>query len=163
MHIFADELISLDKAVGGVLADIAEQLRKFGIRLHVISSTAGSPGAIRIVAAEWHDKVNPVLMAELPRCHYCTTVMVGGQQIKPHAPGGHAGQARAGSGWSGPPLRRSAPGIAVDRAAPQERGPAAEIRFGAQPGLTFRVRISPAQGGLRALSGKIRKDRALLS
>ena len=105
VHIFADELISLDKAVGGVLADIAEQLRKFGIRLHVmtqllqrvgqttrdsllqnasaISSTAGSQGAIRIVAAEWHDKVDPVLMAELPRYHYYASMMVDGQQVGP--------------------------------------------------------------------------------
>ncbi|MFJ5120925.1 ATP/GTP-binding protein [Kitasatospora sp. NPDC088548] len=105
VHIFADELISLDKAVGGVLADIAEQLRKFGIRLHVmtqllqrlsqttrdsllqnasaLSSTAGSQGAIRIVADEWHGKVDPVLMAELPRYHYYATMTVGGQQVGP--------------------------------------------------------------------------------
>ncbi len=104
-HMFADELISLDKATGGVLASISEQLGKFGIRLHAmsqllqrvsqntrdallqnasaLSSTAGSASAIQLVAAEWHGKVDAAKIASLPKYHYYATMTSGGRIVGP--------------------------------------------------------------------------------
>ncbi|MFF4699914.1 ATP/GTP-binding protein [Streptomyces chattanoogensis] len=104
-HAFVDELISIDSASSGVLAQVSEELRKFGVRLHamtqllqrvsvstreslmqnasVLSSTAGSVDAVGIVAKEWGGAVDPAEIADLPRFHHYITVTCGGQRIGP--------------------------------------------------------------------------------
>ncbi|MFJ5926591.1 ATP/GTP-binding protein [Kitasatospora sp. NPDC092948] len=104
-HLFVDELISFDKATGGVIASFTEQLAKFGLRVHMmtqllqrvsqstrdsvlqnasaLSSTAGSSSAVRLVAAEWHDRVDPDRIATLPKFHYFASMTAGGVQYGP--------------------------------------------------------------------------------
>lgn len=105
MHIFGDELISLDGVAGESMASIAEQLRKFGGRLHVmtqllgrvsattresimqnssvVSTTGGSVAAVRAVAEEWHGAVSAARIAELPRFHAYVQVTNGGNRVGP--------------------------------------------------------------------------------
>ncbi|MFJ1757640.1 ATP/GTP-binding protein [Kitasatospora sp. NPDC088134] len=104
-HLFVDELISFDKATGGVIASFTEQLAKFGLRVHLmtqllqrvsqstrdsvlqnasaLSSTAGSSSAVRLVAAEWHDRVDPSRIATLPKFRYYASMTAGGVQHGP--------------------------------------------------------------------------------
>ena len=104
-HLFVDELISFDKATGGVIASFTEQLAKFGLRVHMmtqllqrvsqdtrdsvlqnasaLSSTAGSTQAVRLVAAEWHDRVDTVRIATLPKYWYFASMTAGGVQYGP--------------------------------------------------------------------------------
>ncbi|MFD9685235.1 ATP/GTP-binding protein [Kitasatospora sp. NPDC059146] len=105
MHVFGDELISLDGVAGESMASIAEQLRKFGGRLHVmtqllgrvsattresivqnssvVSTTGGSVAAVRPVAEEWHGAVSAARIAELPRFHSYVQVTNGGNRVGP--------------------------------------------------------------------------------
>ncbi|WP_146051011.1 ATP/GTP-binding protein [Streptomyces noursei] len=104
-HAFADELISIDGASSSILAQVSEELRKFGIRLHgmtqllqrvsattresmmtnasVISSTAGSIEAVAIVAKEWGGSPDPAEIADLPRYHHYITLTVDGHRVGP--------------------------------------------------------------------------------
>ncbi|WP_052390972.1 hypothetical protein [Streptomyces sp. NRRL B-24484] len=104
-HLFVDELISFDKATGGVIASFTEQLAKFGLRVHMmtqllqrvsqstrdsvlqnasaLSSTAGSTQAVRLVAAEWHDRVDTARIATLPKYSYYASMTAGGAQYGP--------------------------------------------------------------------------------
>ncbi|WP_326695697.1 ATP/GTP-binding protein [Streptomyces sp. NBC_01766] len=105
-HVIADEMISLDDASGsGVFASIAEELRKFGGRLHiltqlpqrisattrqsivqnasVISSTAGSLSSVSLVADEWDQAVSAADIAQLPRFHHYMSLTSGGRRIGP--------------------------------------------------------------------------------
>jgi len=104
-HTFVDELISIDNASSGTLASISEELRKFGIRLHVmtqllqrvspatresliqnasvLSSTAGASDAVTLVAKEWGGAVDPAEIAELPRFHHYITLTSRGRRLGP--------------------------------------------------------------------------------
>jgi len=104
-HAFVDELISIDSSSSSVIAQVSEELRKFGIRLHAmtqllqrvssatreslmqnasaISSTAGSVDAVSIVAKEWGGVVDPAEVADLPRFHHYATFTAGGRRIGP--------------------------------------------------------------------------------
>ena len=105
-HIFMDELISLDQAgTGSTIADITEQLRKFGIRLHVLaqllerissgtrasllqnasalSTTAGSTDSVGAVTEQWHSAITVREVAELPRYHHALSFTAGGKQRGP--------------------------------------------------------------------------------
>jgi hypothetical protein len=104
-RLYLDELISLDGAASGSLAEITEQLRKFGIRMHgmtqllhrispatrtallqnasSLSTTAGSVEAIRHITDEWNGQVNPADAAELPRYHHWATFTVDGNRVGP--------------------------------------------------------------------------------
>lgn len=104
-RVYLDELITLDGAAATSLAEITEQLGKFGVRLHgmtqllhrlsgpvraaliqnasTLSTTAGSIDAIRPITAEWGDRVDPGEVAELDRfCHWASFT-VGGRRIGP--------------------------------------------------------------------------------
>ncbi|MEY9842776.1 hypothetical protein ABH941_008066 [Streptacidiphilus sp. EB103A] len=103
--VWLDELITLDGAASATIAAIAEELRKFGIRLHamtqllqrvqqttrdsliqnasILSSTAGSAAAIKIITDEWHGAVDPALVAELPRFNHYLSLTVDGERIGP--------------------------------------------------------------------------------
>ena len=103
--VWLDELITLDGAASDTIAAIAEELRKFGVRLHamtqllqrvqqttrdsliqnasILSSTAGSAAAIKIITDEWHGAVDPALVAELPRFSHYLSLTVGGERIGP--------------------------------------------------------------------------------
>ncbi|MFJ9461044.1 ATP/GTP-binding protein [Kitasatospora sp. NPDC101447] len=105
MHIFGDELISLDGVGGESMASITEQLRKFGGRLHVmtqllgrvsattresimqnssvVSTSGGSVTAVRPVAEEWHGAVSAARIAELPRFHSYVQVTNAGNRVGP--------------------------------------------------------------------------------
>ncbi|AWN24796.1 ATP/GTP-binding protein [Streptomyces sp. NEAU-S7GS2] len=104
-HAFVDELISIDSSSSSVIAQVSEELRKFGVRLHAmsqllqrvsastreslmqnasaISSTAGSIEAVSIVAKEWSGAVDPAEIADLPRFHHYVTFTAGGRRIGP--------------------------------------------------------------------------------
>jgi hypothetical protein len=105
-HIWMDELISLDQAgTGSTIADITEQLRKFGIRLHVmaqllerispatrasllqnasaLSTTAGSTDSVSAVTEQWHGAITVREVAELPRYHHALSFTAGGKQRGP--------------------------------------------------------------------------------
>ncbi|WP_370149192.1 type IV secretory system conjugative DNA transfer family protein [Streptacidiphilus sp. EB129] len=103
--VFLDELISLDGAASATIAEITEELRKFGIRLHamtqllqrisattrdsllqnasILSTTAGSNAAIKLITDEWHDAVDPALVAELPKYHHYVSLTVAGKRVGP--------------------------------------------------------------------------------
>lgn len=103
-HAFIDELISIDATSSNVIAQVSEELRKFGIRLHamtqllqrvsvstreslmqnasVISSTAGSFEAVGIVAKEW-GSVHAAEIANLSRYEHYITLTVRGQRVGP--------------------------------------------------------------------------------
>ncbi|MFC5911759.1 hypothetical protein ACFP3V_31715, partial [Streptacidiphilus monticola] len=101
-----DELISLDTAgASATIAEIAEQLRKFGVRMHVmvqllerinpdarlsllqnasaLSTTAGSLGSVRAVTEQWHGAMTEGDVADLPRYHHALSLTIGGRQIGP--------------------------------------------------------------------------------
>jgi hypothetical protein len=104
-HAFIDELISIDGASSSIIAQVSEELRKFGIRLHAmtqllqrvtvttreslmqnsstISSTAGSVDAVSLVAKEWGGTVDPLEIADLPRFHHYISLTSGGRRIGP--------------------------------------------------------------------------------
>ncbi|WP_051942973.1 P-loop NTPase family protein [Streptacidiphilus rugosus] len=105
-HVWLDEMISLDQAgAGSTIADITEQLRKFGIRLHVLvqllerinagtrasllqnasmlSTTAGSLDSVRAVTEQWHGALSVRQVAELPRYHHALSFTAGGTQRGP--------------------------------------------------------------------------------
>ncbi|WP_160311186.1 ATP/GTP-binding protein, partial [Streptacidiphilus anmyonensis] len=105
-HIWMDELISLDQAgTGSTIADITEQLRKFGVRLHVmaqllerissgtrasllqnasaLSTTAGSLDSVGAVTEQWHGALTVREAAELPRYHHALSFTAGGKQRGP--------------------------------------------------------------------------------
>ncbi|MGW2027923.1 ATP/GTP-binding protein [Streptomyces decoyicus] len=104
-HAFVDELISIDSSSSSVIAQVSEELRKFGLRLHAmtqllqrvtsatreslmqnasaISSTAGSVDAVSIVAKEWGGTVDPVEIADLPRFHHYLTLTARGRRVGP--------------------------------------------------------------------------------
>ncbi|MFB7674104.1 ATP/GTP-binding protein [Kitasatospora purpeofusca] len=135
-HLFVDELISFDKATGGVIASFTEQLAKFGLRVHMmtqllqrvsqstrdsvlqnasaLSSTAGSTQAVRLVAAEWHDRVDTSRIATLPKFWYYASMTAGGVQHGPMLLQGmqvdevFAAMVRGGNAGSLPALERSA-------------------------------------------------------
>ncbi|UQW99127.1 type IV secretory system conjugative DNA transfer family protein [Streptomyces sp. RerS4] len=101
---YLDELISLDQG-STVLAEITEQLRKFGGRLHgmtqllhrlqpetraalmqnasCLSTTAGSVEAITQVTAQWPDTITPADVAGLDRWHHYASFTVAGKRIGP--------------------------------------------------------------------------------
>ncbi|MFD9418167.1 ATP/GTP-binding protein [Streptomyces goshikiensis] len=102
---YLDELISLDGAASTVLAEITEQLRKFGCRLHgmtqllhrlsggtrtallqnasCLSTTAGSADAIAQITGEWGGKVTVEDAAELERWWHYASFTVAGKRIGP--------------------------------------------------------------------------------
>lgn len=104
-HAFVDELISIDSSSSSVIAQVSEELRKFGVRLHAmtqllqrvsgstresliqnasaISSTAGSVDAVGIVAKEWGGAIDPAEIADLPRFHHYLSITVGGRRVGP--------------------------------------------------------------------------------
>ncbi|MFI7103290.1 ATP/GTP-binding protein [Streptomyces sp. NPDC050161] len=104
-HAFIDELISIDGSSSSVLAQVSEELRKFGVRMHAmtqllqrvsgatreslmqnastISSTAGSVDAVSLVAREWGGVVEPAEIADLPRFHHYLTATSAGRRIGP--------------------------------------------------------------------------------
>ncbi|UUU37545.1 ATP/GTP-binding protein [Streptomyces sp. NBC_00162] len=101
---YLDELISLDGA-GSTVAEITEQLRKFGCRLHgmtqllhrlsattrtallqnasCLSTTAGSADAIAQITGEWGGKVTVADAAELERWWHYASFTVDGKRIGP--------------------------------------------------------------------------------
>ncbi|MCX4546901.1 ATP/GTP-binding protein [Streptomyces sp. NBC_01565] len=102
---YLDELISLDGAASTVLAEITEQLRKFGCRLYgmtqllhrlsastrtallqnasCLATTAGSADAIRQIIGEWGGKVTVEDAAELERWWHYASFTVAGKRIGP--------------------------------------------------------------------------------
>jgi hypothetical protein len=105
-HVWMDELISLDQAgTGSTIADITEQLRKFGVRLHVLaqllerinpatrasllqnasalSTTSGSTDSVSAVTEQWHGAITVREVAELPRYHHALSFTAGGKQRGP--------------------------------------------------------------------------------
>ena len=105
-HLFLDELIALEDAGSGVVvAQIVEQLRKFGLRAHVmaqllerlddasrasllqnasvLSTTTGSPASIRVVTDQWHGQVQAAEVAQLQRFHHMLALTLDGQTLGP--------------------------------------------------------------------------------
>ncbi|SNT33120.1 hypothetical protein [Actinacidiphila glaucinigra] len=104
-RLYLDELISLNGAASSSLAEITEQLRKFGIRMHgmtqllhrisadvrtalrqnasSLSTTAGSIEAVRHITDEWGDQVSPADAAELGRYQHFASFTVNGNRIGP--------------------------------------------------------------------------------
>ncbi|MFF7415598.1 ATP/GTP-binding protein [Streptomyces lydicus] len=104
-HAFVDELISIDNSSSSVIAQVSEELRKFGIRLHAmtqllqrvttatreslmqnastISSTAGAMDAVSIVTKEWGGAIEPAEVADLPRFHHYLTITARGRRVGP--------------------------------------------------------------------------------
>lgn len=102
---YLDELISLDQGSNTVLAEITEQLRKFGCRLHgmtqllnrlspttraallqnasCLSTTAGSVEAISQITNQWPDTVTPHDVAGLQRWWHYASFTVAGTRIGP--------------------------------------------------------------------------------
>lgn len=102
---YLDEMISLDHGESDVLAQITEQLRKFGCRMHgmtqlmhrlspstraalmqnasCLSTTAGSVEAITQITAQWPDTVTPRDIASLPRWRHYASFTVAGRRIGP--------------------------------------------------------------------------------
>jgi len=102
---FIDELAAVDGAAKGYVAAILEQMRKFGVRLHVMNqmpdrlaaetrrallqnqsllmtSAAAIDGA-RTVAREFAGLVQPATITELEQYHHVVTVTLGGQRTTP--------------------------------------------------------------------------------
>ncbi|MFD8078236.1 ATP/GTP-binding protein [Streptomyces sp. NPDC059718] len=104
-RLYLDELISLDGAASSSLAEITEQLRKFGVRMHgmtqllhrispdvrtallqnasSLSTTAGSVEAVRYITDEWGEQVSPGDAAELGRYQHFASFTVGGKRVGP--------------------------------------------------------------------------------
>ncbi|AVZ70924.1 ATP/GTP-binding protein [Streptomyces lunaelactis] len=104
-HAFIDELISVSAMAAEILAEMTEELRKFGLRLHamtqllqrvptavrtsllqnasVLSSSAGSVEATGLVATEWHGRIDPVGISHLPRFHHYVSLTHHGRMIGP--------------------------------------------------------------------------------
>ncbi|MFI5831979.1 ATP/GTP-binding protein [Streptomyces sp. NPDC051578] len=102
---YLDELISLDQESSTVLAEITEQLRKFGCRLHgmtqllhrltpatraalvqnasCLSTTAGSVEAIAQVTDQWPDTITPRDIAGLERWRHYASFTIAGKRIGP--------------------------------------------------------------------------------
>lgn len=102
---YLDELISLDQQSSTVLAEITEQLRKFGCRLHgmtqllhrlnpstraaliqnasCMSTTAGAVEAITQITAQWPDTITPRDIAGLHRWRHYASFTVAGKRIGP--------------------------------------------------------------------------------
>ncbi|MFF1560958.1 type IV secretory system conjugative DNA transfer family protein [Streptomyces sp. NPDC058279] len=102
---YLDEMISLDQGESDVLAQITEQLRKFGCRLHgmtqlmhrlapatraalmqnasCLSTTAGSVEAISQITGQWGDTVTPRDVAGLARWWHYASFTVEGTRIGP--------------------------------------------------------------------------------
>ncbi|MEU7068340.1 ATP/GTP-binding protein [Streptomyces sp. NPDC046161] len=102
---YLDELISLDQQSSTVLAEITEQLRKFGCRLHgmtqllhrlspatraaliqnasCLSTTAGSVEAIAQITSQWPDTITPRDIAGLERWRHYASFTVDGKRIGP--------------------------------------------------------------------------------
>lgn len=102
---YLDELISLDQGSDSVLAEITEQLRKFGCRLHgmtqlmnrltpttrsallqnasCLSTTAGSVEAITQITSQWPGTVTPGDVAGLKRWWHYASFTVDGERIGP--------------------------------------------------------------------------------
>ncbi|MFD8952812.1 ATP/GTP-binding protein [Streptomyces xanthophaeus] len=102
---YLDELISLDQGSSTVLAEITEQLRKFGCRLHgmtqllnrlspvtraalmqnasCLSTTAGSIEAITTITSQWPDTITARDVASLDRWQHYATFTVAGKRIGP--------------------------------------------------------------------------------
>lgn len=104
-RLYLDELISLDGAASSSLAEITEQLRKFGVRMHgmtqllhrispdvrtallqnasSLSTTAGSVEAVRYITDEWGEQISPADAAELGRYQHFASFTVGGKRVGP--------------------------------------------------------------------------------
>ncbi|MFD9540857.1 ATP/GTP-binding protein [Streptomyces sp. NPDC060022] len=104
-RLYLDELISLDGSASTSLAEITEQLRKFGVRMHgmtqllhrlsgdvrtallqnasCLSTTAGSVEAVRHITNEWGDQVSPEDAAELDRYRHWASFTVAGKRVGP--------------------------------------------------------------------------------
>lgn len=104
-RLYLDELISLDGAASSTLAEITEQLRKFGVRMHgmtqllhrlspdvrtallqnasCLSTTAGAIDAIRHITDEWGGQVDPADVAELDRFRHWASFTVAGRRVGP--------------------------------------------------------------------------------
>ncbi|MFB7176914.1 ATP/GTP-binding protein [Streptomyces sp. NPDC056257] len=102
---YLDELISLDGGASTVLAEITEQLRKFGGRLHgmtqlldrlspttraallqnasCLSTTAGSVEAVAPITNQWAGNVTPQDVAGLERWWHYASLTVAGKRIGP--------------------------------------------------------------------------------
>jgi hypothetical protein len=102
---FIDELTSVDGASKGTLAQIAEQLRKFNVRLlamtqmaqrlsattrqgllqniSVLSTTASDVDEATLVTRRWGKKVSPDTITQLNRYHYVMSVTLDGGQSDP--------------------------------------------------------------------------------
>ncbi|MFJ3840565.1 ATP/GTP-binding protein [Streptomyces sp. NPDC090054] len=102
---YLDELISLDQSDSHVLAQITEQLRKFGCRLHGmtqllhrlspdtrsalmqnatnLSTTAGSVEAISQITDQWPAAVTPADVAGLERWWHYASFTVAGKRVGP--------------------------------------------------------------------------------
>ncbi|WP_405803527.1 hypothetical protein OG729_00575 [Streptomyces sp. NBC_00210] len=103
--LYLDELISLDGAASSSLAEITEQLRKFGVRMHgmtqllhrlspdvrtallqnasSLSPTAGSVEAIRHITDEWGGQVDPADATELDKYYHWASFTVAGKRVGP--------------------------------------------------------------------------------
>ena len=103
--VFLDELISLDGAASATIAEITEELRKFGVRLHamtqllqrisattrdsllqnasILSTTSGSNAATKLITDEWNGEVDPAVVSELPKYHHYVSLTVDGKRIGP--------------------------------------------------------------------------------
>ncbi|MFD6274517.1 hypothetical protein ACFWFI_02835 [Streptomyces sp. NPDC060209] len=104
-RLYLDELISLDGSASTSLAEITEQLRKFGVRMHgmtqllhrlsgdvrtallqnasCLSTTAGSIEAVRYITDEWGDQVSSADAAELDRYRHWASFTVAGKRVGP--------------------------------------------------------------------------------
>lgn len=105
-HVFGDEQISTDAALSGpVFASICEELRKFGIRMHVLaqlpqrlskstldsllqnasilSTTAGSTAAVSVIAQEWDGRVDVAEVAQLDRFQHYISIVHDGRRLGP--------------------------------------------------------------------------------
>ncbi|WP_328372949.1 ATP/GTP-binding protein (plasmid) [Streptomyces sp. NBC_00445] len=102
---FVDELTSVDGASKGTLAQIAEQLRKFNVRmlamtqmaqrlsastrqgllqnLSILSTTASDVDEATLVTRRWGKKVSPDTITQLHRYHYVMSVTLDGGQTDP--------------------------------------------------------------------------------
>ncbi|CAM5613282.1 ATP/GTP-binding protein [Streptomyces diastaticus] len=104
-RLYLDELRTLLSGGAETVAQLTEEARKFGLRLHgmsqllqrlpedvrdtllqnasTLSSTAGSTRAISLMTAEWGELVSPGQVADLARYRHYMTMTVRGERVGP--------------------------------------------------------------------------------
>ncbi|MBV9024007.1 MAG: ATP/GTP-binding protein [Streptomycetaceae bacterium] len=104
-YVFIDELTAVDGASKGTLAAIAEQLRKYKVKLlamtqmsqrlsattrqgllqnlSILSTTASDIDEAQLVTRRWGKKVAPDTVSQLQRYHYVMSVTLDGRQSDP--------------------------------------------------------------------------------